>query len=261
MPENEMIKNDMNFTPITLPVYNFIAVEGNIRKRMPDFKKAIEQGYRIGNYRDLALARMEKYNPDKNDRKLLNETYFTLVGNPTIGDPYGSGEQIIINNLEQKVFEPLKIQLLNMDSSTKLNSDWALRLASNKEQAKEIYEQIKKEGMPYITIISPEQATALRNNAYSMPGIREKILKGFMQDNTEETNEYIKHIQNMKGVNSIDKIFGYYPGSFTDTRLVWAGSVGNDDADAHGDIDLDDDSGRLFGVGAGGAGTPTTKKN
>ena len=261
MPEKEQVKNDMDFTPITVPTYNFIAIYGSIRGRMPDFKKAIEQGYRIGNYRDLALARMEKHNPDENDRKNLNNNYFTLVGNPTLGDPNESGEQFIINDLEQKVFEPLKIQLLNMDSSTTLNSTWALPLGLYKKESKEIYEQIKKDGMPHITILSPEQVTALRNDAYCMYGVRENILEGFFQGNRDEMNEYMQHVKKVKGVSNIEKIFGYYPGKFTDTRLVWAGSVGDYYANAGSYGNLNNDNGRLFGVGAGGASAPTTKPN
>ncbi|MFA6072501.1 MAG: hypothetical protein WC758_00110 [Candidatus Woesearchaeota archaeon] len=255
MPEKEQVKNDMDFTPITVPTYNFIAIYGSIRGRMPDFKKAIEQGYRIGNYRDLALNRMEKHNPDENDRKNLNDNYFTLVGNPTLGDPMESGEQFIINDLEQKVFEPIKLQLLNMNSSTKLNGSWALPLAPSKEQAKDIYEQIKTNGMPYITILSPQQVSELRNDAYSIPGVRENMLEGFFQGNISEMREYIHHVQTLKEIG-FEKILGYYPGKFTDTRLVWAGSVG-DSADAYCGGSLNS-IGRLFGVGAG---APTTKPN
>jgi len=259
MNNNDLVKNDLNFTPITVPVYKIIAIYGNIRSRMPDFKKAIEQGYNVGNYRDLATKRMEQHNPDANDRALLNDNYFTLVGNPTLGDPANSGEQIIINDLEQKVFQPLKLQLLNMNSSTKLNSSWALPLAESKEEAKAIYDKIKTNGAPYITVLSPKQVKELRNNLYALPNVRERILEGFLQGNLTEKKDYVKHVKAIKQVDDMSRILGYAPGGFTDMRLVWAGSVGNYYANAYSSNSLNYYYGRLFGVGARGAGAPTEK--
>ncbi len=263
MSNEGFVKNDMNFTPITVPVYNSIALYGIIRGRMPDFKKAIEQGYNIGNYRDLATRRMEKHNPDANDRALLNDNYFTLVGNPSLGDPAGSGEQIIINDLDQRVFDQLKLQLLKMDSSTELNSSWSLPLAESREEAKAIYDQIKTNGALYITVLSPEQVKELRNKSYALPNVREKIIEGFLQGDLTEKKDYLTHVKAIRGVDDIsrifDRAFGYWPGNFTDTRLVWAGSVGTNLANAYRGNLLHGSDGRLFGVGARGAGAPTEK--
>lgn len=224
---NDPVKNNLDFTNITVPAYNLFAIFGNIKQRMPDFKNVIEQGYKIGNYRDFATRQMEEYNPNTNDRNILNNNMFTLVGNPTIGDPEKSCEQIIINDLEQKVFKSLKLKILNINPSTRLTSCSSLQLARNKEKAKAIYEEIKTKGLPYITILSPEQVKKLDYYNYALPEVREKILEGLFQGNLTEKKDYITHIKTIKQAKDISQLFSYSPGGFTGTRFIRTCSIYN----------------------------------
>ena len=146
-----------------------------------------------------------------------------------------------------------------MNPKTELNGSWSLPLAESKEEAKAIYDKIKINGAPYIVVLSPKQVKELRNNLYGLPNVRERILEGFLQGNLTEKKDYVKHVKDIKKVDDISRIFGYAPGNFTDTRLVWAGSGGNSNATAHSNHDLNSNLGRLFGVGARSAGAPTKK--
>jgi len=254
MVKNKLIKNDLSFTPITIPAYNIIALKGNIKNRMPDFKRAISQGYKIGNFRNITLRRMEEYNPYSKDRTILNSNGFTAIGNPIIGDPANSSEQIIINDLDHIIFESLTSQILNINSSTKFNDSQSLSLALNKDKAKAIYEEIKNKGSQYITIISPLQTKKLRDNKYALPKLREKIFEGLFQGNLSEKRNYEKYLQSITKIKDTSQLLIYEPGDFTDVRLAYILPTVKYFAHFCSNRDLNIEDNILLGVNIGGVG-------
>jgi hypothetical protein len=219
----KFLKNDIDFKMISSEDYNAIGFAGHIRRIMPDLKFAVEQGYKIGNFRDRALGGMEKYNPSgKNDRDEFNKNDFALIGNPVISNPNQSGERIIINDLEQKVFAPLKKKILSMNRFTN-----ALPLSSTKEEAVDIYYTFKREGAEYITVLTPTRIDSFLHTPYTT--FREEIVEGLFLGNETEKEDYIEMVRAMNNISERNRVFEqlflYNVRELVDASFLFATSV------------------------------------
>jgi len=243
--------SDLKFTQKIRPSTDFGSFDGSPKNKMPEL---INSGFEFGNYRDLGIARNPKHNPDENDRSLLFNNYFTLPGNPVLGNPRGNDEQTIIVDLDHKSVAEIKALVASLNKDTKLNDTYAL------EVPQEMYDAIRS--IPGAThTLKPSLVKALREDAYSNRSARQAIVEAFFKGNLTEAKEYTNLVKENHKTKNINGVLGFYPGNFTGMRLVWAGSVGNSNAIANCSHALHNNYGRLFGVGARGAGAPTNKGN
>ena len=243
--------SDLKFTEKTKPNTDFVSFYGRPKDMMPEL---VASGFKFGNYRDLGRARNQKYNSDEQDRLLIFNNYFTLAGNPILGNPKGNDEITIVVDLEHKDLAEMKSLVASLNKSTNLNSTYALDLPQ------EMYDAIRNISGATHTL-KPSLVKQLRENAYSNKKAREALVEAFFQGNQAEAKEYTELVKEHHKTKNIDGVLGFYPGNFTGMRLVWAGSVGDYYANAYSNDLLNSHYGRLFGVGAGGAGAPTTQDN
>lgn len=241
---------DLKFTKKTRPKTDFISFYGCPKYMMPKF---VASGFNFGNYRDLGIARNEKYDSDERDRWLLFNNYFTLPGNPIIGNPKGNDEQTIVVNLEHKDLAEMKALVASLNKDTVLNDTHAL------DVPQEMYDAIRN--IPGMThTLKPSLVKQLRVNVYSNRKAREALVESFFQGNKTEAKEYIELIKDHHKTKDVNGVLGFYPGDFTGMRFVCVGSVGYI-ALAGSYYGLDSITSRLFGVGARGATAPTTQDN
>ena len=249
--EDYVKMSKFNFSKPSVPVQKFDAFDkGRVIDAMPSL---VASNMRFGNYRDLGKGRMPEYNSDENDRTLLYDNWFDLAGNPVFSDPLGSGEQVVVFDLEQSDLKEAKALVAGLNSKTNLNSSYSLDVSPD------VYQLVK--GSDGSFVIKPSLANDLRNNAYSHNTARSGFVRKLFQENNEEAKQYIDLVKDHHGVSNLNGIIGFFPGNFKGMRLLWGGSVGDEYSFIFTDYSLYYSS-CLLGVGDGVAsvGDATAQK-
>jgi hypothetical protein len=221
------ILNSLGFRKIETPQYNAMGLLGHINWRMPDLKRLVEMGYKLGNFRDAALGSMEKYNPLEHiDRREFETKRFTFIGNPVLADPLNGDERIIINDLEQRIFAPLKYMILNVNSDTV-----SLDAKTKEKEFVDFYNKIKAEGGRFVTVLSHD-AIRFGDSEDSLNELREIIINGLFLGNETECNDFLKYVQKSKKTHdrrdTLKTMFAYSGEIYTNLNFIYRRSMSNE---------------------------------
>jgi hypothetical protein len=197
----------------------FVSIYGFPARNMYDLQRFfLENTHDFCSAYELLKGRMKKYNSCESVVRQLNAYRFMVPKNPIVSDPEGTGEQIIINDLNKECFDDLKKRVLCL-SAHKSNSG-TISLSENTGLAKKIYERWKSEGEKYSTLVLPEEVYELSENPFALPETRERIVTGLFLNNLDVAKEYVDSRCEMYGLTDKTLLFPYITEIFSGIKLM-----------------------------------------